>query len=127
MKPDTSPSLLVAPWIEMPSIQDWVRQPEASAILRRYGLTLDILLRNFLNSLQPHPCPQARLGYTVAINVFELFSRDSQGEWQFDTARMEFFTELFAKVGRPVVVNLRANHFVGEDPLVSDLMAQDSS
>jgi hypothetical protein len=127
MKPDTSPSLLVAPWIEMPSIQDWVRQPEASAILRRYGLTLDILLRNFLNSLQPHPCPQARLGYTVAINVFELFSRDSQGEWQFDTARMEFFTELFAKVGRPVVVNLRANHFVGEDPLVADLMAQDSS
>ena len=63
----------------------------------------------------------------MAINVFELFSRDSEGEWQFDSARMEFFTDLFQKVGRPVVVNLRANHFVGEDPLIADLMEHESS
>lgn len=111
----------------MPSIQDWVRQPEASSILQRYGLTLDVLLRNFLASLQPHGNPRTGLGYTIAINVFELFSRDAQGQWQFDKTRMHFFTDLFAKVGRPVVVNLRANHFVGEDPLVDELMDLESS
>jgi hypothetical protein len=63
----------------------------------------------------------------VAINVYDLFSQDSSGQWEFDSARMEFFTDLFRKIERPVVVNLRANHFVGEDPLVAELMAQESS
>ena len=125
--PAKSSSLLIAPWFEIASLRDWVKQSEAAAILNRYGLTLDLLLQNFLHSLQPHPVADIRLGYTVAINVYDLFSQDADSQWHFDIARMEFFTDLFRKVERPVVVNLRANHFVGEGPLVAELMAHESS
>jgi len=125
--PERNSSFLVAPWIEVASMRDWVRQSGVVAILNRYNLTLDQVLQNFLNVLQPHAAPGIKLGYTVAINVYELFSQSESGRWHFDPARMEFFTDLFRKTGRPVVVNLRANHFVGVDPLVAELMSHDSS
>src|SRR5689334_5344060 len=114
--PDRSSSFLVAPWIEVPSMRDWVQQIPVIALLEKYHLTLDQLLGNFLETLQPKACGDVRLGYTVAINVYDLFSQDAEGHWHFDTTRMDFFTELFGKVQRPVVVNLRANHFMGTDP-----------
>lgn len=40
---------------------------------------------------------------------------------------MSSYTELFREVGRPVVVNLRANHFVGEGALVDELVRDESS
>ena len=63
----------------------------------------------------------------MAINVYDLFAKDASGQWAFDHARLKFFTDLFLEVGRPVVINLRANHFVGESPLVDELMTHDSS
>src|SRR5579859_3483200 len=101
---DRSRSLLVAPWFEIQSIRNWVETSEAVDLLGKYRVTLDVLLRNFLDSLQSIPCSHIRLGYMVAINVFDLFCQDPSGEWQFDSARMEFFTDLFLKVQRPVVV-----------------------
>jgi hypothetical protein len=63
----------------------------------------------------------------IAINVYDLFGKDSSGQWVFDHAQMKFFTDLFLEVGRPVVINLRANHFVGEGPLVDELITHESS
>jgi hypothetical protein len=115
---------LVAPWVEVASLRRWEQDP----LLLQNGLTLDLLLQNFLDSLQPHAAAGVRLGYTMSINVYELFSQDSAGEWHFDPARMEFFTTLFRAVDRPVVINLRANHFVGDDArLTGELMAHPSS
>ena len=54
-------------------------------------------------------------------------AKTSSGRWSFDHAQMKIFTDLFLKVGRPVVINLRANHFVGEDPLVEELISHESS
>jgi len=129
---ERSSSFLVAPWFEIPSLRRWGQASDAVGILHRYSLTLDLLLQNFLDSLQPPGGQSAgdlpvELGYTVSINIYDLFSKNSSGQWQFDTARMEFFIDLFRRVERPVVVNLRANHFVGEDPLVGELMAHESS
>lgn len=98
------------------------------ALLQANGLTPGLLLQNHLNSLQPrgHGGP-VQLGYMIAINVYDLFAKDLSGQWAFDHARMKFFTDLFLEVGRPVVINLRANHFVGEGPLVDELMTYESS
>jgi hypothetical protein len=125
--PDRISPLLIAPWIEVASLRDWVQQVDVIRMLEKYRLTLDLLLSNFLNTLQLNSSEKTPLGYTVAINVYDLFSQDDQAEWHFDPSRMEFFTGLFLKVGRPVVVNLRANHFVGEDPLVAELMSHEDS
>jgi hypothetical protein len=124
MPDNKSSSLLVAPWIEVPSLRRWVQD----SLLDQYGLTLDLFLQNFLDSLQPNPTGNIRLGYMISINVYELFSQDTSGQWKFDPSRMAFFTELFRQVDRPVVINLRANHFVGDDArLVAELMAHESS
>ena len=125
--PDRSSPLLIAPWLEIPSLRRWVEAHDAIAVLQKYNLTLSLLIQNFLDSLQAAPLPTVNIGYTVAINVFDLFSRDVSGHWKFDASRMDFFTDLFRKVDRPVIVNLRANHFVGEDPLVAELMSHESS
>ena len=114
----------MAPWIELHSLRRWEQDP----LLHQCGLTVDLFLQNFLDSLQPHPAAGIRLGYMMSINVYELFSQDDAGQWHFDPARMEFFTNLFRAVDRPVVINLRANHFVGDDErLVAQLMADESS
>ena len=87
-----------------------------------------MLLQNHLNALQP---PSAggpiKLGYMMAINVYDLFIKDSSGQWTFDDSQIKYFTDLFLEVGRPVVINLRANHFVGEGPLTAELMTHEDS
>ena len=115
---------LIAPWIET---QNWLRDPDAVALLEKNHLTPALLLRNLLDSLRsPGTGSDVRLGYMLAINVYDLFSKQS-GEWVFDPAKLGFFTELFLEVGRPVVINLRANHFVGEGPLIAELLEDQSS
>lgn len=126
--PEKSSSLLIAPWIEIPSLRRWVEEPDSAELLEKHGLTLGAFVQNFLDSLQANPSPDFPLGYMVSVNVYELFNRNDAGEWYFDTGRMAFFTELFRAVGRPVVVNLRANHFVGDDPrMVAELTSYESS
>jgi len=128
MPHDRDSSFLVAPWIEVPSLNQHHRGPYAIALLQKNGLTPGLLLQNHLNSLQPRGHTGAiQLGYMLAINVYDLFARDASGHWTFNSPRMKFFTDLFLEVGRPVVINLRANHFIGEGKLVDELMTHDSS
>ena len=120
-------SFLVAPWIGVESIRYWddpVRQSE----LRKNHLTPAILLRNLLDSLQPTGVRRdVQLGYTIGITVFDLFTRSGAGNWEFDERKLEFFTDLFLAVGRPVVVHLRANHFIGESLLARELLEDENS
>ena len=126
--PDRDSSFLVAPWIEVGSLNQRYRGSYALTLLQKNGLTPGLLLQNHLDSLQPRNARgPIRLGYTLAINVYDLFAKNSSGRWTFDPSRMNFFTDLFLEVGRPVVINLRANHFVGEGPLVDELMTHESS
>jgi hypothetical protein len=126
--PDRSQSLLIAPWIEIPSLRRWIDEPDSAALLERHGLTLGPFVQNFLDSLQAHIPGNVPLGYTISVNVYELFSKNAAGEFHFDPSRMAFFTDLFLAVGRPVVVNLRANHFVGDDAaLLAELTSHPSS
>ena len=125
---DRDSPFLVAPWIEVPSLHEWTQDPATVALLQRNGLTPGLLLQNHLNSLQPRGNGgPIQLGYTIAINVYDLFGKDPSGQWIFDHTQMKFFTDLFLEVGRPVVINLRANHFVGEGPLVDELVTHDDS
>ena len=120
--------LLIAPWIEVPSLHEWHKDPATVALLERNGLTIGMLLQNHLDAIQPRNAQgPIRLGYMLAINVYDLFVRNSSGEWTFDESRIKYFTDLFLEVGRPVVINLRANHFVGEGPLADELMTDESS
>jgi hypothetical protein len=123
MPSDQRPPFLVAPCIELPSLKDTYRGKHGIDFLRQNGLTPALLLRNVLDSLQPHrPDRSIQLGYAVSINVYDLFARQPSGEWTFDPSRLGYFTDLFLEVGKPVVINLRANHFVGEGPLIDALM-----
>ncbi len=120
---------LVAPWIELPtSFHEWHRDPAMVALLKKNGLTIGLLLQNHLNALQPESVKgPIRLGYMMAINIYDMFAKDASGQWTFNEAQFQGYTDLFYEVGRPVVVNLRANHFVGEGLLVADLMTHESS
>ena len=119
---------LVAPWIEVPSLHEWHKDPATVALLQQNGLTIGILLRNHLDSLQPRSASgPVQLGYMIGINVYDLFVKDSAGRWSFDPSQIKFFTDLFLEVGRPVVINLRANHFVGEGPLAAELITHENS
>ena len=121
-------SFLVAPWIGVQSIRYWLDDPVRQSVLRKNHLTPAILLRNLLDSLQlPEVRGEVQLGYTIGISVFDLFTRDAAGNWEFDETKLEFFTDLFLAVGRPVVVHLRANHFVGESLLARELVEDESS
>ncbi len=132
LKPEPAPkpaaSFLVAPWIEVGSILEWSRDAPTEALLQRNQLTPAIFLRNFLDALQPRDTDNGiQLGYMIGINVYDLFRPNASGDWEFDEARVGFFTDLFREVARPVVVNLRANHFIGDNPLFSELAADDTS
>jgi hypothetical protein len=112
---------VVAPWIEEASIRYWGTDSDATGLLRQNGMTPASVLQNFLDSLQPEgKHPTIRLGYTLGINVYDLYSQ-SAGGWAFDISKMEFFLQFMREVGRPVVIALRANHFVGESGLAKDL------
>jgi len=126
--PSKDSPFVVAPWIEVWSLRRWMTDPHTVATFDKNHLNLGILLRNFLDSLQLKAArPDIRLGYMVSINVYDLFSKDEAGNWHFDEGFMDFFGELFRAVGRPVVINLRANHFVGEGPLAAELMAHEDT
>ena len=126
--PMSDAPFLVAPWIEVPSLHEWHKDPATVALLERNGLTIGMLLQNHLDALQPRNTRSSvRLGYMMAINVYDLFVRNSSGQWNFDDSQVKYFTDLFLEVGRPVVINLRANHFVGEGPLADELMADETS
>ena len=99
-----------------------------TALLERNQLTPALLLRNFLDSLQPRDTDNGiRLGYMIGINVYDLFRPGTSGDWVFDDERVRFFAGLFREVGRPVVVNLRVNHFFGAGLLAAELMSDESS
>ena len=118
----------MAPCIEVPSLHEWQQDPDTVALLKRNGLTPGLLLRNQLDSLQPRSNRgPIRLGYMMAINIYDLFAKDPSGQWAFDPSKMKYFTDLFLEVDRPVVLNLRANHFVGDGPLVTELITHENS
>jgi hypothetical protein len=126
--PSKDEAFLVAPWIELQSLQAWSENPAYRPHVCRNGITHATVLRNYLNGLQPEgTCNGVRLGYTVPINVYDLFKEAPTGEWIFDDSKMAFYTDLFRELRRPVVVNLRANHFVGEGPLVDELARDETA
>ena len=125
---DPEAPFLVAPWIEVPSLFECCADPDTVALFHRNGLTAGLLLRNLLDSLQPRGAGgPIRLGYMIGMSVYDLFGKDDTGQWTFDDSQIKFFTDLFLEVGRPVVINLRANHFVGEGPLADELIGHESS
>jgi Beta-galactosidase len=121
-----SNAFLVAPWIEEMGIRSWYEDPELAEMLRKSGLTPATMLQGILSALDGgKPAAGIELGFMLSINVYDLFSRN--GEWVFDRARLQFFWDFIRDVGRPVVINLRANHFVGESELARELAADESS
>src|SRR5208283_3809297 len=94
--PHRDSPFLVAPCIEVPSLHEWQQDPDTVALLQRNGLTPGLLLRNHLDSLQPRGARgPIRLGYMIAINVYDLFAQDPSGQWAFDPSKMKYFTDLF--------------------------------
>src|SRR5215471_8990596 len=121
--PDT---FLIAPWIEEAGIRSWYDDPELAEMLRQSGLRPAAILQGVLSALDNGEARDGiEVGYTLSINVYDLFSKIE--EWRFDPAKLQFFIDFIGEAGRPVVINLRANHFVGESELARDLAADDSS
>lgn len=121
-----STKFLVAPWIEEKGIRSWYDDPELAEMLRKSGLKPAAMLQGILSALEcGGPADGIELGYTLSINVYDLFS--NHGAWAFDAGKLQFFIDFIRDVGRPVVVNLRANHFVGESELARELAADESS
>ncbi len=119
-------TFLVAPWIEEKGIRSWYEDPELAEMLRRSGLKPAAMLEGVLDALcDGRPAGGIELGYTLSINIYDLFSK--KDEWVFDPGKLQFFIDFIRDVGRPVVVNLRANHFVGESDLARELAADESS
>lgn len=117
---------LVAPLIEEDGIRSWYEDAELAEMLRKSGLRPAAMLQGFLSTLNGNgPATGVELGYMLSINVYDLFSKDS--EWLFDPDKFQFFIDFIRDVGRPVVINLRANHFVGEGELARELAADESS
>jgi hypothetical protein len=117
-----SQTFLVAPWIEERSIRDWFETPELVELLRRYGLTPASVLQTFLGAMEAGGVREGvDLGYTLSVALYDLFSRSTGSDWEYDEAKLDFFLDFIRDVGRPVVLNLRANHFVGESDLAQEL------
>jgi hypothetical protein len=123
-----SQTFLIAPWIEELSIRSWFDDPAMAELLVRNGLTPALMLENYLNALAG-PCTRrgVELGYTLSINIYDLFARSSAGEWEFAPAKIGFFLDFIRDAARPVVINLRANHFIGESELARELSADETS
>ena len=119
---------LIAPWIEELSIRNWFDDPELVELLRKNGLTPASVLQNFLGTLESGSCRNGiEVGYTLSIALYDLFGWSaSRSDWSFDPGKLNFFLDFIRDVGRPVVINLRANHFVGQSDLAREL-AQDES
>jgi Beta-galactosidase len=119
-------SFLVAPWIEEMGIRSWYEDPELVEMLRKSGLTPATMLQGVLSALDGgKPAEGIELGFMLSINVYDLFTRKET--WTFDRSKFQFFLDFMRDVGRPVVINLRANHFVGESELARELAADESS
>lgn len=121
-----STTFLVAPWIEERGIRSWYDDPELAEMLRNSGLRPAAMLQGVLSALEcGKPADGIELGYTLSINIYDLFS--NHGGWAFDPGKLQFFVDFIRDAGRPVVINLRANHFVGESELARELAADESS
>lgn len=120
-------TFLVAPLIEEKGIRGWYDDPELAEMLRKSGLRPAAMLEGVLSTLDGGSKPAAgiELGYMLSINVYDLFSKAD--EWVFDAGKLQFFIDFIRDVGRPVVINLRANHFVGKSELARELAADESS
>jgi FkbM family methyltransferase len=120
-----SNTFLVAPWIEEAGIRSWYDDPELAEMLRHSGLRPAAILEGVLSTLDGgKPANGIDLGYMLSINVYDLFSKN--GEWAFDPGKLRFFIDFMRDAGRPVAINLRANHFVGESELARELAADES-
>lgn len=119
-------SFLVAPLIEEKGIRSWFDDPDLAEMLRTSGLKPAAMLEGVLSTLAGgKPADGIELGYMLSINVYDLFSK--KDEWVFDPGKLQFFLDFIGDVRRPVVVNLRANHFVGESSLAQELAADEAS
>jgi hypothetical protein len=121
-----SSTFLIAPLIEERGIRSWYDDPDLAEMLCKSGLQPAAMLEGVLSTLDGgKPAEGIELGYTLSINVYDLFSK--KDGWLFDPGKLQFFIDFIRDVGRPTVVNLRANHFIGESELAQELAAEESS
>lgn len=111
-----SSSFLIAPWIEIESLRK--RDLNHKKGSSENKIPSWAVFKSLLDSMEPHgPAGSVQLGYTVSVNIYDLFAKQASGEWRFQPELMNYFLVLIKNVSRPVVVHLSMNHFVGTSGL----------
>ena len=73
-------------------------------------------LKKLLNRLEPHGAQgQMQIGYTLTFPLYSYF-KQTHGAWTFDDAPIRASLIEAAKLQRPFVVYLAADHFFGDSP-----------
>lgn len=117
---------LVAPILDEEGVHSWYDDPELTEMLHSSGSTPGAMLEGVLSALDcGKPDNGIELGYMLTVSVYDLFSRN--GDWVFNAAKFQRAIDFMSDSRRPAVVNLRANHFVGESKLAQELSADDTS
>lgn len=82
---------------------------------------LEARLRALLDTLEPGgPSGRVQVGYTTGIDLLSLY-REQDGAWQLDLSRLQQQLDMARRIGRPVVIHLRGNHFASVSPLAKVL------
>jgi hypothetical protein len=117
-------SFLIAPWIF-----DYKIEYELNGKLDPNHIdpneSVDIRIKKLLDSIEwEGPKGRVILGYTLPVNIYDLYSK-ANAEWVFDEKKLSMYFRIIKSVNRPVVLNLRANHFFGSSEF-SDWLASDN-
>jgi len=87
----------------------------------KYKFDTSALLTNILNALEAGgPSGKVQVGYTLTIPLLDLYTKKGNN-WSINTTKVNAYLTLVAKVNRPVVIYLAANHFDTSGPLSIEL------
>ena len=75
-----------------------------------------------LDQLEPGgPKGQVQVGYLATLQLLSLYQRKGQ-QWVINDKKLDVYLQVLARVRRPVVVYLAADHFDTQGPLVDELV-----
>lgn len=82
------------------------------------GLDGSAALKRLLDTLEPGgPSGDVQVGYTLTVQLLELFRQAPDGQWKIDDKRVDAIMRLLEKTERPAVLYLSSSHFDSLGPL----------
>ena len=80
-------------------------------------------LTRLLDTLEPGgPQGKVQVGYTLTVQLLELYRRQSNGQWALDDKHLDAIMKLMAEAKRPVVLYLSSSHFDSIGALPAELV-----